>query len=207
MADPSGPVAAADFAVPGDIDDATTPNPNAEFEPNVLVTGLPAMMSDEQLLLLRAAIAAVNTMDIRDLEQAMDMDGASMSTWTTAMRRSTSAAEWRCGHYRGRDRSRHFRRRAPLKARVYGTEAQPFIAEYVVDFDVLGTAVEYCGGRAVEPVPVPDQMEAGTRGDRFRRRVEIPYFCRLSSEQPTAGRRHSIVMPAATGGTMVERLS
>jgi hypothetical protein len=141
-----GPVAANDFPTPIE---AGTPEP--AFTPDTARTALPAM-SEEQLVLLRSAIAAVNTMDLRDIETTdEDGDNTSDGLRHNGVSDVTAAAVDLGTFFRGTGT-------ADLKARVYGSEAQPFIAEVVVEWEVGGVAVDYAAVELINPYPFPIEM-------------------------------------------------
>ena len=111
-----------------------------------------ATLTREQTLLLRAALAAVNTMDIRDSERAdVDLVPPAPAPRIPGLPRPGDAdvtvAEIDLGTFGSGATT-------TLKARVYGTEAQPFISEFIIDYDTGGAPV-YLAVELVNPYPFP----------------------------------------------------
>lgn len=103
----------------------------------------PGTMTTEQVLLLRAALAAVNTMDIRDVERITattpEQPAYGNSDITAAEIDLTAFGDG-----------------TNLKARVYGTEAQPFITEVILEWQDDGNGgveLMYAGIELINPYP------------------------------------------------------
>lgn len=107
-------------------------------------------LTREQVLLLRSAIAAVNAMDLRDVDRvytdAAGTNPAPAGTIEGAPDRGDNditVAEIALGAGGG-----------PPYARVYGTEAQPFIDE-VLFYTSDGAVIDFLGVELVNPHPFP----------------------------------------------------
>ncbi len=122
-----------------------------EFDPAKVAGG--TALTRQQVLLLRAALAAVNTMDIRDVERTL-VDAGTSPTRTPGLPvwgdSDVTVAEINLGAFGGGGV-------ANLKARVYGTEAQPFISEVILDVGTSGS-IDYAAVELINPYPFPIVM-------------------------------------------------
>ena len=106
-------------------------------------------LSREQVLLLRAALSAVNTMDIRDVDRVDQVTGAPIPGDN-----DVTVAEVDLGTINGAANPA-----AHVYARVYGTEAQPFIDEVLADYDPVTMAVTGIAVELFNPYPFPINMD------------------------------------------------
>ncbi len=98
--------------------------------------GFTTAASREQVHRLRAAIAAVNVMDIRDVERAGNRDETDVTMASVPLNDPGATAP------------------ANLEARVFGTEAQPFIGEILVKMLADPTmGASYVGVELINPYP------------------------------------------------------
>ena len=137
--------AGGDFTVPPTTHTPLPPatTPDDPFDPAKVQGG--GTLTAQQVLLLRAALAAVNAMDIRDAERA-DVDAGGVPGLPRPGDADVTVAEIDLDYAVGMTTG--------LKARVYGTEAQPFISEFIIDYDTGGVPV-YLAVELVNPYPFP----------------------------------------------------
>ena len=131
-----------------------------------------AVLTREQVLLLRAAVAAVNTMDLRDVDRvygntpppltgypasitpAVDADGDGYPDGYAAGSPDPGDNDITVAEVSlGTDGAG-----VETVARVYGTEAQPFIDELMVETDGAG-GVTYAAVELMNPYPFPIRIE------------------------------------------------
>ena len=168
------------FKAPRLSETATNITVDPIFDPSTLdlpaaATVLPTALTDdgraEQMLLLRAALAAVQTMDIRDQERRV-VGGSLIPGLPTVGDVNPGDADITVAEVELRRAGTDPQPNA-VRARVYGSEAQPFIAEVIVDYDNAG-ALEYIGIELVNPYPFPIVMKGWGIADIDTTGVALP---------------------------------
>ncbi len=98
------------------------------------------VLTRDSMVRLRGALAAVNTMDIRDVEVVTDRGATDVTMASVALTDATGGPN-------------------DLEARVFGTEAQPFIGEVVLQAGATtADAAVYLGVELVNPYPFEINM-------------------------------------------------